>query len=449
MSDLFSYPAGNAASHYRPTEKSFIVFLPVLLIIFATLTLIVDGALPQLEMAVTGGSLLFSPRQPTILVLGLGAMLLLKGRFQSSRLLLLTLVLSAYVPLEALFLHFYIGLSFAAIRSSLECFTLLILAGAASVVPLQIKPRRILALLSVITLACLILSAAQFFTNSPIVRTESSDRAFHVQSYQFLDQTRGFSFFANGLEAGIFYSFMGGVATSLCLRRGTRRIGLFLLLLCAFGCYATYTRLVMIGFIVCVLAVFVLSRKGPARFSRLLPILSLCCGVLIVVQGLRTSGGAARTDLANMSSLDQRVLAWGVYGGKFLAGSPTDILFGIGQGPYTPYSSPDRPENASPIPVDNAYLLALLSSGIVGLALLCAAYWRFWIFLHGRATSSKDHLLTGIAGIFSIVPFLCAINDLPTQTLLLLLLAVSLADGDDVIPAPVPLTVNQQYLKLA
>jgi hypothetical protein len=448
MSDMFSNPQGYAACDYRPAEKSLIVSLPKLLIIFATLTLIVDGALPQLEMAVTGGSLLFTPRQPTLLIVGLGSMLLLKGRFQSSPLLLLTLVLSAYVPLEALFLHFYIGLGFAAIRSSLDGFTLLIIAGAASVVPLQVKPRHILALLFVITFACLILSAGQFFANSPIVRTESTDHIFHVQSYQFLDQIRGFSLFANGLEAGVFYSFMGGVAASFSLRRGTRRIGLFLLLLCAFGCYATYTRLVMIGFIVCVLAVFVISRKPLAVFSRLLPILSLACAVLIVVQGLRTSGGAARTDLANMSSLDQRVLAWGVYGGKFLAGSPTEILFGIGQGPYTPYSSPDRPENASPIPVDNAYLLTLLSSGIVGLALLCVAYWRFWMFLHRRATSSKDHLLNGIAGIFSTVPFLSAINDLPTQTLLLLVLAVSLADGDDVIPAPVPLTVNQ-YLKLA
>lgn len=449
MSDMFSNPEAYAPGYYGATEESLIAFLPKLLIIFATLTLIVDGALPQLEMAVTGGSLLFMPRQPTLLMLGFGSMLLFKKRFQSSPLLLIAMVLSAYVPLEALFLHFYMGLSFAAIRSALECFTFLIIAGAASVVPLQIRPRHILAFLFVITFACLILSAAQFFTNSPIVRTESTDHVFHVQSYQLLDQIRGFSLFANGLEAGVFYSFMGGVATSFCLRRGTRRIGFFLLPVCAFGCYATYTRLVMIGFIVCVLAVFVMSRKTLTVFSRLLPILSLACAVLIVVQGLRTSGGAARTDLANMSSLDQRVLAWGVYGGKFLAGSPTEILLGIGQGPYTPYSSPDRPENAAPIPVDNEYLLALLSSGVVGLALLCVAYWRFWVFLHRRATSSKDHLLNGIAGIFSTVPFLSAINDLPLQTLFLLLLALSLADEDDVISAPVPPTVSQQYLKLA
>jgi hypothetical protein len=449
MSDLFSTPVGNTAGHYSATEKSLVVSLPKFLIIFAALTLIVDGALPQLEMAATGGSLLFMPRQPTILILCLGLVLLLKGRFQSSPLLLLTLILSAYIPLEALFLHFYIGLSFAAVRSALECFTFLAIAGVASVVPLQIKPRQLLVSLLLITFACLIITAAQFFTNTPIVRTESNDHAFHVQSYQFLDHTRGFSLFANGLEAGIFYSLMGGVATSFCLRRGTRGFGFVLLLLCAFGCYATYTRLVMIGFIISMFTTYVLSRERFLRFSPLLPVLSLSCAVLIVAQGLRTSAGAARGDLANASTLDQRVLAWGMYGAKFLAGSPTDILLGIGQGPYSPYSAPDRPENASPIPVDNAYLLVLLSSGVLGLALLSIAYWRFWMLLHTRAIASRAPLLKGIAGLFSTVPFFCFINDLPLQTLLLLLLAVSLADEDDVRFAPGLSAVPEQHLMLA
>ncbi len=156
---------------------------------------------------------------------------------------------------------------------------------------------------------------------------------------------------------------MGGIATSFCLRRGRRKFGLFLLPLCAFGCYATYTRLAMVGFVLTVIAVLSYPKK-LMRFSLLLPIFSLCCAVLIVAQGIRTAGGAGRKDLANSSSLDQRVVHWGVYARKFMAGSPTDILFGIGLGPYTPYSTPDRLENAAPVPVDNAYLLILLGSGV-------------------------------------------------------------------------------------
>jgi hypothetical protein len=449
MSDIFSNPAENAAGYYGATEKSLIVFLPKLLIIFAALTLIVNGALPQLEMALTGGSLPFMPRQLTLLMIGLGSVLLLKGRFQPSPLLPLIVFISAYFAFEVIYLHFFKGLGLAAVRSSLEYFTFLLMAGAASVVPLKIKPRHILGFLSVITFFCLILSTAQFFTNSPIVPTESSDHIFHVQSYQFLNQTRGFSLFANGLDAGVFYSFMGGIATSFCLRRGTRSIGLCLLTLSAFGCYATYTRLVMIGFIVCAIAVFVMSKKGLARFSPLLPIFSLSCAVLIIVQGLQTSGGAGRTDLANISSLDQRIRDWEIYGGKFLAGSPADIVLGIGQGPYTPYSSPDRAENAAPIPIDNAYLLILLSSGISGLLVLSVAYWRLWIFLHKRATSNKDHLFSGITAMFATVPFFCSISDPPTQIILLLLLAVSLDDENHVVIAFEPPILNEQYLKLA
>jgi hypothetical protein len=324
----------------------------------------------------------------------------------------------------------------------------LIIAGAASVVPLQLRSKLILGFLFVITPVCLIISTIQFVTNSAVVRTDSNDHIFHVQSYEFLDQTRAFSLFANGLDAGVFYSFMGGVALSFCLSRGTRRLGIVFMSLCAFGCYATYTRLAMVGFIVSSVAVFVMCRKGLVRFSKLLPIFSLLCAVLIVAQGLRTSGGAGRNDLANISSLDQRVLAWGVYGGKFLAGSPTDMLFGIGQGPYTPYSAPERLENAAPIPVDNAYLLVLLGSGITGLVVLGGSYWCFWIFLRDRATSSEDHLLKGVAGIFATVPFFCLINDLPTQTILLLLLAVSLGGRTDGAPASMASPLSERSLKV-
>jgi hypothetical protein len=434
---------------YSPGETSFVTFVPKLLVIFAVLTLIVNGALPQVEMAVTGGSLLFMPRQLTLLILALASMLLLKGRFQHSPLLPLTLVLACYFLIEALFLHFVKDISYPAIRTSLECFIFLALVGAASAVPLQIRSRHILAFLIAITFACLVISAAQFITNTPVVRTESSDSYFHVQSYQFVDQTRGFSLFTNGLEAGLFYSFMGGIATSFCLRRGTRRIGFILLPLCAFGCYVTYTRLAIVGFIVTFIAVFVLSRRGLSRLSLLLPLFSLLCALLIIFEGLRTEGGAARTDLVSASSLDTRIVAWGIYTGKFMAGSRTDILFGIGQGPYTPYTAPNRLENSAPIPIDNAYLLALLSCGVCGSVLLGVTYWKLWMFLHKRAIHSKDHLVKGIAGIFAALPFFCCINDLPSQIILLLLFAVSLRKEDEEIPAATDLALNEQYLRLA
>src|SRR5947199_9521871 len=107
-----------------------------------------------------------------------------------------------------------------------------------------------------------------------------------------------------------------------------------------------------------------MSRKGLRKFSPLLPVLSLGCAVLVVAQGIRTAGGAGRNDLANSSSLDERVLNWGVYSKQFLAGTPIDILFGAGLGPYAPYTMPDRPENSAPVPIDNPYLLILLSTGV-------------------------------------------------------------------------------------
>jgi hypothetical protein len=175
----------------------------------------------------------------------------------------------------------------------------------------------------------------------------------------------------------------------------------------------------------------------------------LFCALLLIVQGLRTQGGAARTDLASVSSLDTRIVAWGVYAGKFLAGSRTDILFGIGQGPYTPYTAPNRLENSAPIPVDNAYLLALLTCGVCGSLLLGITYWKLWMFLHKRTITGRDHLVKGIAGIFAALPFFCCINDLPAQIILLLLFAVSLRKEDEVISPATHLALSDQHMRLA
>jgi hypothetical protein len=449
MTFELSNPSRRPDAGYSAVATSFIAFVPKLLVVLAVLILVVNGALPQLEMAITGGSSPFMPKPLLLLILGFATMFLLKGRFQSSPLLPLVVVLAVYCSFEAIFLCFVQGLSYAELRSSLDYCFFLFIGVAASVIPLQIKPRRILALLFVIEFACLALSAVQFLTNSPVVPTESSDHTFRVLSYEFFDRSRCFSFFANGLQAGLFYSFMGGLSITFCLRRGTKIFGFVLLALSAFGCYATYTRLTMISFILSAIAVFLMSRKGTAKYTQLLPVFSLFCALLVVVQGLHSSAGEGRNDLANSSSLNQRVLEWGIYTARFLAGSPTDILFGTGQGPYVPFGAPDRPDNASPIPVDNAYLLVPLGSGLLGLVVLGNIYWRLWLFLHKRAIVSKGHLLKGITGIVSTVPFVCSISDPPTQIIAWLLLAVCLTDEDDVASGALPSTLDEGYLRVA
>ena len=448
MNEMFVNPLHNPTGGFGSNDFSLIVFFPKVVFIILGLTILVEGALPQLEMAITGGSVPFVPTGHSLMILAIGSMLLLKGRFQSSTLLPLTLVLLGYFILEVIFLHFSKDLSFTSSRRSLEYLVLVLIAGAASVVPLKIKAEHILASLLLITFACVVLSAAQFVTNLPIVPTESADHTFQVESYDFFGKIRAFSFFGNALQAGIFYSLMGGVATSLCLQPKKRIFGFFLLSLCAFGCYATYTRLVMFGFILTVIAVFARSRKGLARFSLLFPVFSLGCAVLLVAQGLR-AGGPGRSDLASSSSLDQRLFDWEMYSRKLIAGSMTDILFGTGLGPYTPYSKAERPENAAPVPVDNAYLLILLSNGIFGLVMFSVAYWHFWIFLHKRAKSNKSHLLNGITAMFATAPFLCSISDPPTQVILLLLFAVSVDDDHSAPSALGPSTLSEQYLTLA
>src|ERR1700740_3195134 len=89
----------------RPSaEGSLITLLLKFVVIIVGLMIVVDGALPQLEMAITGGSLIFTPKPHIILFLALVSMLLLKGRFQSSALLPLALLLLSYAIIEVCFL---------------------------------------------------------------------------------------------------------------------------------------------------------------------------------------------------------------------------------------------------------------------------------------------------------------------------------------------------------
>ena len=155
MNDIFISNPDRLDGHVVNAEQSLITFLPKLIVIIAGLTIVVDGALSQAEIAITGGSLLFVPRSHYLLVLGLVSMLLLKGRFQSSPLLPLALVLLSYATVEVCFLHFFRDLSFSSIRRSFEYFFLLLIVGVASVVPLNIKSRHLLTAVLVITFACL------------------------------------------------------------------------------------------------------------------------------------------------------------------------------------------------------------------------------------------------------------------------------------------------------
>lgn len=407
-------------------RRSLVILFPKAILLFAVLTLIVNAALAQLELFLTNGSMPFAPQQLTIILVCLCLMVVLKKRLQATSLLSATIALCLYCPLEMMFLNLHRGLSTSESRGCIAYLLFFAVVGATSAVPLEINPRPVLTVLMLLTFACLLVSLAQYVTNSPVVATESADNLFRVQSYQFFGRTRGFSLFTNGLEAGVFYSFMGGVAVSFICGNQSKLLSAGLLLACAFGCYATYTRLTIVGFLVTAIAVMILSHNRSARLSRLLPLFSLGASVFIVALGLHASGGAAQNGLTNITSFDERLYSWGFYGTKLMSGTPLDLLLGIGQGEFVPYSMPDRPQNAAPIQVDNAYLLTLLGTGICGLTVLCFTYWNFWIFIHRRAVSSRSHLLRGIAGVFATLPFFSAINDSPVQILVLMLLAVSL-----------------------
>jgi hypothetical protein len=393
----------------------------VLLVLFS----VVDAAFIQAEMALTGGFLPFIPGWVAPLVVLVGFVILATGSLRTNPLLSAAALLFVYVLFEIV--YFSVSLNFEPneLHGTLEYVVPIFLLALASAAKIQLKERDTMIPLLLFGAVCIGFSIAQVVTDTPIVYLQSYDGKFLAPSVYGAVGSRAISLFDSGLNAGIFYCFLGGLGVVFLLTRGRRMAGLLIFAGSAFGCYATLTRLPLVTFAyVTVAAIFFhLFRK-----SRLLvwsPLVSLSIGILTIVQSASIQGGFTRSGIENTSSMAYRLLNWAYYWHLYVSGTTSMVLFGRGLAPFKGYGSAGLMlPNVVLDSVDNGYLMILLGGGIVGLTLTFYCLYQGWKLVTTRARADDEPLILATAAFASALPLVCLITDFPKSILMLCTLSL-------------------------
>jgi hypothetical protein len=373
----------------------------------------IDGALPQAEIALLGNVPIPSYLWLIAEICALSALAFLSGRVKRSHFISVSYVFLYYLLIQAFYLLMAVNLAPRDIFWSHFTYILpLLLAIGVEVFSIHLSEKRIQYVALLFLIPCLYFSLLQFATGRPILPTESADGHFSVASWQFVDgvSTRAFSLFASGFMAGMFYCLFVSIAVGMFFRRGYRWLTALLIVLSAIACYATLTRLVMIGFVCCFLMAIALQFLRSNRVRIMLPLVSACFALLVLARGILATTLGGGKDLSNSDSLLMRLIGWRSYIEMIRHMRFLDAVFGVGMITWTPVASLSTPPNAAPMSIDNGYLLIVLHLGIAGLAVLAAVYWAAWKDLLAKCKDGGP-ITVGCAAFWAVIPFFCLFND--------------------------------------
>jgi hypothetical protein len=258
--------------------------------------------------------------------------------------------------------------------------------------------------------ASAILGWTQFLSQDPIVRLASTDGNFRIFASQWMQggerSMRAMSFFGNAQEFGSFLVLVAAIGIGMCGRRGGWKKGIALYLFAAATCYTTLTRatFVQLFFATIASATFTFG-KNPKRM-KWQPLIALCLGLAIAFSGFSKQISDQISDkksLADDSSLQQRLMQWGIHVSKLEHSSTAEQLFGLG------FCQADKPAmvplkegwTLGDALIDNLYLALVMHIGFVGAALMLGLLWGMWRFIKKEAISHPNPLIIGIAAFWA------------------------------------------------
>ena len=349
--------------------------------------LLIEGALPQAQMAIFSGNVIIPSLALKVLLMGLIFIGFCIRLYRSGNILWQRRIFTAYFCFVTyLGVHFLVKsdefpFDYLLLSYNSYYFFFLLLPFAAY---LPSRTRIVNRWLVLLSLPLLALGFSQFVSNAPLLPLASSDESFKVYAVEYYGQTRAFSLFNSGLNYGHFLSLLGAF-TAYYLVRGkkTHRIAsfVFLLILTA-ACYSTLTRNLYLEFAFTLLAALLLAqrsgaeKKGFSRFSRYLPIFYAVVAA-VFVSGIQlllaTMGGAAK--LLAQESLYMRYIEWQYYFPLWVDSGLKNLLFGVG------LIQNERFPVTEDVLIDNTFLAIGVHIGLIGLVLWLMLMWKLWNYL--------------------------------------------------------------------
>ena len=405
--------------------------------VYSVLGLIVKGAIPQFEMFLTGGTVPIRTYYMTLLFLSLAVGLLIKGNLRGSS---PYLFLAVYIVLDFVFLSLTTNYHASGILQSFYGYLapLIVLALASTIHPL-VQQKTAMGILWLLFVACLAVSTLQFITKTTVLPPSSADGVFNVDALDFYGGVRAFSLFTSGLEAGIFYCFIGAIAAHMLWSQSYLQKALAVVLMAAsgFGCYSTLTRIAILGYVVCVLSATVIRIRPLASVVRWMPGIWLALALVLVVQATGYTG-IGRADIGSTSSLNARLVDWDYYWQQYRSSAPLQVFFGSGMSTYSSPDMPNRPETSALIPIDNGFLQVLLHGGIVGLALVIILYVNIWRLIRNKVVERPTHLNVGAFSLLAAAPFFMAMDDIQDQIVMAAILCLITRDAPAAVDSAEP-----------
>jgi hypothetical protein len=376
----------------------------------AVVACIINCAVPQVEMLLTGGRCPLPIAAIKIACFGLLILLTLTyGRLDLAAFPTgMWLVAITFLLLDFPFLWFWQGKTPLDILLSYNAYYCpLIFAPLACAFKGRLSERSARQILVSIFLVCAIIGWAQFIFQRPIIQMVSSDGNFRIYISWWTivgaRTIRAFGLFGTGLEYGSFAVLTAAIAVGMCGRPKGWIRGVPLYLLAAACCYTTLTRVVYLQLILATVAALTFTFGRGLRRMIWQPFIGLILGSLIAFGGIAKLVGDNAT-VYDTSSLDLRLEQWETYGKQLLHSTFAQQMLGLG------FSQAEKP---AVIPVgddfarlgntliDNTYLALTLHIGLVGMVVILGLLWTMWRHLRIETIKRPTPLLVGIASFWS------------------------------------------------
>jgi hypothetical protein len=376
-----------------------------LLVVVSCFLLLVNAALPQLELYLgqsLAGNIMIKGALLAAAVLGY----LVYPRSRLAGLPIIAWLLCiGYLIADITHLVFAHGMSLGDVLLSYNAYYLTLLIGPALLAFHGTVPERVIIRCTVlIFLICAAIGVTQYLTAQPILYTESPDGTFRIESWSFFDEVRAFSLFTSAMEFGMFCALCGALGISLSRRLPIR--GALLFTVSAIACFTTLTRLSYLVFICACTSALVLTFGKRSARGLWHPLLYFALGVSTILVGLNSLVSSDASNLQDASSLLERIGQWTYYYDVIVHSTLTDQLFGVG------IVQNNKILPLYPMVIDDLPLALILHIGIVGLVLFGILMSQMWLYLRREALATRQPFLIAAAslwatlacaGIFNIV----------------------------------------------
>jgi hypothetical protein len=374
---------------------------------------IVDSALPQMQIALFGG------RVPIPNWLFDGLFLVFAASFALRRVASITLPAGLLASTTAFAVYLALELIFLTARTDTTALRLitdyyryyffLLILPLAFAVEGTIDPDRLLrwTLWAFVPLAAI--GIQQYFGGDPILPTESTDGRWQIYAWARMGEVRAFSLFNSGWSFG-HYAALAGSCAYFTARNpangaGLRTLSWGLVLASLVCAYASQTRTVLLVTFATASAVVVIEyarRRDDMTPAILLPVGAALLGFLVanganwIVQLLDLRDAS----LFATGSIDARWASWTLYGGRWLGGSWTELLFGLAIG----QQQSGMAYSESTVLIDNMVVAIGVQAGLVGVLLWAVMMWKIWRMVLANAQHLDHPLHWGLAAIWAAWP---------------------------------------------